>query len=150
MTGKKISIEDAQRFILAGISTFTLHNSKTGNSFTYNVKISDDGKLYFASVIINSEKSYLGTVNNKGKFYHGKKSKIPADAQASKVLSWCLERIYANTLPDFIEVWHEGKCGKCGRKLTVPSSIDTGIGPDCAKKLSKSVWRDLQLNKLFS
>ena len=63
MTGKKISIEDAQRFILAGISTFTLHNSKTGNSFKYNVKISDDGKLYFASVIINSEKSYLSGSN---------------------------------------------------------------------------------------
>lgn len=32
------------------------------------------------------------------------------------------------------EVWHEGRCGRCGRKLTVPESIETGIGPDCAKR----------------
>ena len=25
-----------------------------------------------------------------------------------------------------------GACGRCGRPLTVPSSIDRGIGPDCA------------------
>jgi hypothetical protein len=27
---------------------------------------------------------------------------------------------------------HAGKCGRCGRKLTVPQSIETGIGPECA------------------
>lgn len=30
-----------------------------------------------------------------------------------------------------VEVWHEGRCGCCGRKLTVPLSIERGIGPDC-------------------
>jgi hypothetical protein len=28
---------------------------------------------------------------------------------------------------------HEGKCGRCGRLLTVPSSIESGIGPECSK-----------------
>ncbi len=28
---------------------------------------------------------------------------------------------------------HEGRCGRCGRKLTVPSSVESGIGPECAK-----------------
>lgn len=27
-----------------------------------------------------------------------------------------------------------GRCGLCGRTLTVPSSIEAGMGPDCAKK----------------
>jgi len=31
---------------------------------------------------------------------------------------------------------HEGKCGRCGRKLTVPLSIETGIGPECASKMA--------------
>ena len=25
----------------------------------------------------------------------------------------------------------KGKCGRCGRKLTVPSSIESGLGPHC-------------------
>lgn len=31
---------------------------------------------------------------------------------------------------------HEGKCGRCGRKLTVPRSVETGIGPECEKMLA--------------
>ena len=27
--------------------------------------------------------------------------------------------------------WHEGRCGRCGRKLTVPESIEAGYGPEC-------------------
>lgn len=34
------------------------------------------------------------------------------------------------------EVWHEGKCGRCGRKLTVPESISTGFGPECVTMVS--------------
>ena len=31
-----------------------------------------------------------------------------------------------------VQVWHEGRCGKCGRKLTVPESLTSGLGPECA------------------
>jgi hypothetical protein len=31
---------------------------------------------------------------------------------------------------------HEGKCGRCGRRLTTPDSIDRGIGPECWGKLA--------------
>jgi hypothetical protein len=34
-----------------------------------------------------------------------------------------------------VEFWHEGKCCRCGRKLTVPASIASGIGPECATKI---------------
>ena len=32
------------------------------------------------------------------------------------------------------DVHHEGKCGKCGRPLTVPESVKTGLGPICSGK----------------
>jgi hypothetical protein len=35
-------------------------------------------------------------------------------------------------LPAGVEVWHEGHCMRCGRALTVPESISTGLGPVCA------------------
>ncbi len=43
--------------------------------------------------------------------------------------------VVAGQLPGTLEVRHEGSCGRCGRKLTVPASIDAGIGPECAGKL---------------
>jgi hypothetical protein len=30
-------------------------------------------------------------------------------------------------------VWHEGSCARCGKKLTVPESIESGFGPECVK-----------------
>jgi hypothetical protein len=30
-----------------------------------------------------------------------------------------------------LEFWHEGRCGRCGRRLTVPDSIASGYGPEC-------------------
>ena len=36
--------------------------------------------------------------------------------------------------PDAIR--HEGRCGRCGRPLTVPESIDRGIGPECWERLT--------------
>lgn len=34
-----------------------------------------------------------------------------------------------------MKVFHEGVCGVCGRPLTRPKSIESGIGPICRKKL---------------
>jgi hypothetical protein len=36
--------------------------------------------------------------------------------------------------PDLI-IRYEGYCGHSGKVLTVPESIDRGIGPECAKRL---------------
>ena len=32
-----------------------------------------------------------------------------------------------------VKVFHSGKCGKCGKKLTTPESIKSGLGPYCSK-----------------
>ena len=35
---------------------------------------------------------------------------------------------------DKVEVNFEGRCRRCGRQLTTPESVETGIGPICAGK----------------
>jgi DNA-directed RNA polymerase subunit RPC12/RpoP len=37
-------------------------------------------------------------------------------------------------LPEQIKVYHEAKCARCGHRLTVPESIETGFGPNCLEK----------------
>jgi hypothetical protein len=37
-------------------------------------------------------------------------------------------------LPGSVDVLHSGRCGRCGRTLTTPDSIERGLGPECAHK----------------
>lgn len=146
---KRLQNSDALKFIFAGNSTFTLLNSESGNRFTFKVKKAKDSNLFFLSVLTGPDQySYLGTVSN-GIYKHGNKSNFSAGVQSEKVFSYVLNRLKSGSLPEFVEVWHEGKCGKCGRALTVPSSIETGIGPECIKTLSKEEKRDVFLKSIL-
>ena len=131
MHSHKLNNSDALKFIFAGNSTVTFLNTKTSNRFTFKVKKSKNSNFYFVSVLTNPEMyQYIGTVVDDI-FTHGKKSKISLDAQSVRTFEYVLTKLKINNLPDFIEVWHEGKCGKCGKKLTDPISIERGYGPFC-------------------
>lgn len=149
MEGKKLNNSDALNFILAGNSTVTFLNPETGNRFTYKVKKAKDSDLYFVSVLTSPDVySYIGYITKE--FRYGKKSKISNSAQSIKVFNYVFKKLKSNNLSEKVEIWHNGKCGKCGRKLTVPSSIDTGIGPECFKRLSKDEKRDLIIKSILS
>ena len=151
MKGHKITdSKQALKFIFAGKSVVTFVNTKTENRFTFKVKQAKDSNLFFVSVLTNPDQyTYIGTCI-EGNYKHGKKSNIKSDSQSVKVFEYMIARLMNNTLPDFLEVWHEGFCGKCGKRLTVPSSIITGIGPDCIKRLSKSDKRDKFLELILA
>lgn len=70
-------------------------------------------------------------INQKHKFVNTRGSKVQLDAPSAVAFMWVFAQLDADKLSDDIEIWHAGKCGKCGRKLTVPSSIALGIGPEC-------------------
>ena len=146
--GKKLNNSYAMKFIFAGNSTVTFLNNETENRFTYRIKKAKDSDLFFVSVLTGPEQySYIGTVFN-GIYKHGKKSNFTG-AQSEKVFSYVLSKLITESLSECIEIWHEGKCGKCNRPLTVPSSIETGIGPECFKSLSKVEKRDMFLTSIL-
>lgn len=150
MKSNKLSNSEALRFIFAGKSVVTFVNTKTNNRFTFKVKQAKDSNLFFVSVLTNPDVyTYIGTCI-EGNYKHGKKSTISTNSQSVKVFEYVLGKLKMNNLPDFVEVWHEGFCGKCGKRLTVPQSIESGIGPDCMKKLSKSEKRDKFLELILS
>jgi len=82
------------------------------------------------------------------------KSAISPNAQSVDVFQYVFNKLIQGTLSEFIEIWHEGRCGKCGRQLTVPSSIESGIGPECSKMLAKtsnkSIARDKKIDEILS
>lgn len=141
---KLTNANDAKTFLLGGNATFTLVSTKTGTRFTYKVTAHRDNDgtndRWFVKVLQgpNNEADfgYLGTIFNGNRYYHGKKSHIGKNASSAVAFEWAFRKLSNGSLPDALEFWHEGSCCMCGRKLTVPSSVATGIGPICAVKLA--------------
>lgn len=76
---------------------------------------------------------------NTHTYYHGRKSPIEMDASSAKAFAWIFARLVAgrelasNDGAHTVTIRHADRCARCARPLTVPASIDTGFGPDCAK-----------------
>lgn len=146
-------IRSVRRFIFAGNATITLVSKKTGARFTYKIKQAkneDDSlrEFWFVSLLrgpdndSDSDYQYLGYFGKWRSYWYGQKSKISAEAPSAKAFDWFAKSMFhwddekrVAALFEGLEIWHEGKCGRCNRKLTVPDSIASGFGPECAKYL---------------
>lgn len=125
-------------FMTAGNATLTLKSERTGNRFTYKVRESADRQVHFVSVLTGSDNEsnyhYLGVIRDRA-FSHGRKSKISESAPAAMAFHWFHANLQTGRLPAELQVWHEGRCGRCARKLTVPESVERGLGPECASRM---------------
>lgn len=134
------SARDIEAFALAGNATFTLQGTKS--RFTYRVAVcKDDPALWFVSVLTGADNetnySYLGTIRAEeaGRRYrHGRKARIAETAPSAVAFDWFWRKLAGRKPLAPMTFWHEGRCGKCNRKLTVPESLIRGIGPECAAK----------------
>lgn len=129
---------NTKTFALAGNATFTVTSRKTGTRFTFKVRQINENGPHFVKVMTgaDNENSYtfLGTIFNGSDFRHGKKSPISTDAPSALAFNYIWKHI-DNPPADKIEIHHAGKCCRCGRTLTVPESIESGVGPECAQHL---------------
>lgn len=139
---------DTREFLFAGAAVFTLVSKSSGTRYTFRLNQAKDGKeMFFASVLSGpsniSDYTYLGFVNLAGfrdtcRLIAGRKGR--PDAPSFRALDWFLKnlkaRVEANVqeLHPEVELWHEGRCCRCARRLTDPASIEAGIGPECATK----------------
>ena len=123
------------QFVLGGKAIFTIDNGK-GKHYTFSVKRKEN--RWFVSLLTGPDNSndftYIGMLNERGNFFLTKASKMTLDSVPVKVFSWSIKVMQGeSTLPEGYSIRHEGKCCRCGRRLTNPESLDTGIGPECAK-----------------
>jgi hypothetical protein len=138
------TIAEAKAFAFAGNATLTLESLKSGSHFTYKVKQAKDQEtgepkagMYFVNLLTNGNAeddnnfTYLGMVMN-GVFRLTKASKV--GMESASVKAWRFFMALTENHPALI-VHHEGRCGRCGRTLTVPESIRNGIGPECITKM---------------
>lgn len=131
-------ISDARAFALGGNATFTLLSKATGQRFTFKVRQPKEDSPYFVSLLSGSDNendyTFLGSIFSDGTYRHGRKSPVSESAPSARAFAWFWRNLDDPDAMAKVEVWHEGRCCRCGRKLTVPSSIEAGIGPECAGK----------------
>ena len=143
------SMSDFRKFALAGNATFTLVSLRTGDRFTYRIRKpraepGERPKPFFVQLMNGPDNTanyaYIGLMFGKGEdsdfasWRHGAhKAKAGKDAPSVKAIEWLFRNVMCEKALEQVEIWHQGKCGKCRKPLTVPSSIHTGLGPICAK-----------------
>lgn len=146
MRGQLLTVHDVKAYATAGWAIFTLQSAKTGMHFTYRVKAPDERRgavSHFVGVLTGPDNrkhfTYIGELRDNFAgpiFNHGRKAKIGRDSASVRAFDWFWRHLQRDALlPDQLQVWHEGCCGRCGRALTRPDSIARGFGRTCARKL---------------
>lgn len=125
---------------LAGNSIFTVENN-SGEHRTFKIRKSEDGNIHFVSVLSSPEDySYMGILryDQYGNFSckATRKSTFNSESKAMRIFNFAARVIQeTQELPEGYDIHHEGRCCRCGRRLTTPESIKAGIGPECANKI---------------
>ena len=121
----------------------TVVNDATGNHFTFRFRrpVNKATGQEFTCVLVDlmtgtdneSSYSFIGTL--RGDYVavspKAKTSKERAD-KAALVLNWTIKAAQGGDLKT-VRCLHFGTCGRCGRTLSTPESVDQGLGPECVK-----------------
>ena len=147
-TAQLNDVQDIRDYMFGGKAEFTLHSLKTDNHFTYKI-------IYHSPDPERLPKKpwlfYLSGNDNVSDWEYGFKfeySKITGvigismtrkspDITSNSMIAirWFVWMLNKGVVSDDLEFMHSGKCSACGRKLTTPESIRTGMGPVCRSRL---------------
>jgi hypothetical protein len=112
----------------------------------YNVRVltgPDNTRSYTRIGVVYTEAASLPRNGSVGfNFRPQTGSAISADAPSCKAAGFTFRALLADRsgakLPPGLEIWHDGRCARCGRKLTTPESLTDGIGPECARRMQEA------------
>lgn len=118
---------------------FTIRSKKTGKDYTF--KISQVSFMERNYLHISVETQYMN-FKYLGWFKDGNIVKKNKDKNITEVITtpsaqavgWLLRQLRDNKISNLessVDVFHLGKCLKCGKTLTDSNSIESGFGPVC-------------------
>lgn len=133
----RLTAENMLMYVKAGKSIITLHSGKTGTHYTYQIRKHQQKALWFVSLLTgtnnDSDYSYMAHFYNDNQLKTTSKSCVAADSKPVLAFRYFMDHI--NNIPEALGVYHAGKCCRCGHTITAPESVQSGIGPECAKLL---------------
>ncbi len=138
-------IELDQNFFFGGNATFTIESEKSGTHKTYKIRQTKPNPRFpVPSLMVflltgpcnETDYQYIGMTNrDNGQLKLTANSKRTMDSADVITFNWMMKHLFTDKVLTNAKVHHEGKCGCCGRTLTVPESITRGIGPECWSRL---------------
>lgn len=148
MRAQFTDLDAVGKFLQGGKAIVTVVSKQTKQRFTFKfvrpAKSNRPGQPpTFVSVLTgpdnNAAYSYMGSIfpdRDALEIVHTGKSQIAKTAPSAKAAQWFVRAVAAGgPVLEQCEVWHEGRCGRCGRRLTVPESIASGFGPECINRV---------------
>ena len=138
----ELNPQDAWRFMHEGNAILTVANETSGRRFTFRLtegKLKD--KTLFVRVLSGPDNYVNYSLIGKVDGFTFTPAQSPDLHQPSiKAFAWLYRTLakvnHQGTWLDWpkpVKLFHVGRCGRCGRRLTVPESIRSGIGPECIK-----------------
>lgn len=138
-----------KEMITAGRAVFTVEPSladrqKLGLRLHYVYRVNLPKRIkkdkavrpYFVNFGRDSSSRYMGIMHPEtGRLRLTGKSAFELNSWEVRIFERTTNRIFSDTVVEIEKAgWtlnHAGTCCRCGRELTVPASIQTGIGPEC-------------------
>ena len=132
-----MNIKEIGRFMVAGNAVFRYTNHATKKQFVYKVKQAGEEPRW--NVMVRCEIAgerdfgYIGMIKAR-QFRHTARSFVTDESDEFDMFEFLfLHVIRGKELPKNREFEHMGRCGRCGRLLVEPDSVERGLGPKCAE-----------------
>jgi hypothetical protein len=151
------NITRAGRMLLAGSLIATVTSKRTGQHVTLRLKASrkdtSGGPTWPRVPFEDATHVFIDDYDGERvATFYPQKGKLWLEAGTTAAVQWTvvhLLRFLAGKDPAFeaqAELAEADLCGRCGRELTDPVSIERGLGPDCFGALTGSeavaVWQE--------
>lgn len=138
MQGQLHTKEATLRYMLAGNARITVVSKSIGQRFTYRIRRPDNKSPHFVQLLNGPDNCndylFFGTIFDGKDFRWSQKAKVGKTAPSVLAFMWFWQALMAGRAHVQADIYHEGRCGRCGRALTVPESVTTGLGPECRGK----------------
>ena len=138
MSSNRLAKSVVPDFALGGNATLTLKSGETGRRYTYKIVNSKDNEYLFFIHLLHgpdneNDYKYVGCYYKDTEYFHPAKCYLDIERRlrppSIQAIDYFFKRLH--NIPDNLIVYHEGKCARCGRKLTTPESLERGFGPEC-------------------
>lgn len=144
----------SKNFVVGGNSIFTIeipasygeaNQLKPHYTFRVRKPKNAENEIFFVQILTGpdntSSYTYLGVLDKETGFVRTtQKSSFHQNDLIVRLLNRTLNLIWAENTQSIndagFEIHHEGRCGRCGRVLTVPESITSGFGPECSGRVA--------------
>ena len=124
-------------FLRAGRAIFTVSNPPGAGHTHHTYRLREWQGNLLAELLRGPDNlrayQYIGRVDlEAGRVWPTKKSTLHPKIEAWLVLEWALQVVIGlKPMRAGYKIQHAGRCGRCGRILTHPESLETGFGPEC-------------------